>query len=534
MLKEEIVSYINGIPVIKETLEDCPFANLLDMIKYYFDIYISKDINKADCLLDNEFSKYKDTYPKLVNANDMSALITDLIFNSPENLGKNFFIALPNWMDFDENEMNRVLKHPFFDEYHNVINGFFELPRKYFMLELYTYVKVQAFATEFIPENRSVQLWYYLCYQDMIDFIYSSGFHESLAIIYKSYGKEWFCHSKITGIDLDPVLYLYASYANISCRISGLIEIDRLKNDLIDIRDELMLRSCLAGSIEQSKVYLNKIKDIITHYDDIEVKDIKQKLDVLEHENLLLKKDKETLEKTRVMLEKQISSLQFDKHRTDEEKVDSILKRLYSAMPEVISFDESITSLESIWNKLSETTRRDIKTALAVYDLYKTADLASFLLISSIEREFNLNFFAPFKRSRYYKKVKDRFCYNRKFEITHTALNDLNSIPTLGAIPFIGRAVRTKQGIESSEVIKAFGIFLGEKRKEFCCLCDAIQNYQIGLKKYNIIDIRNGVAHGDAKIKEECDEKCFEGVKALLYEPPIQIMFSVIVISMKK
>jgi hypothetical protein len=65
-------------------------------------------------------------------------------------------------------------------------------------------------------------------------------------------------------------------------------------------------------------------------------------------------------------------------------------------------------------------------------------------------------------------------------------------------IPFIGRAVRSYQGIESSMVIAKFTEFLAEEKDAFCNICHDIDQYRVGLDdKFSLIDIRNGVAHGN-------------------------------------
>ena len=52
-----------------------PFQNLLEMITFYHGIAERNNLDELDAFLDNEFSKNKDKYPKLVNAEDINDFI---------------------------------------------------------------------------------------------------------------------------------------------------------------------------------------------------------------------------------------------------------------------------------------------------------------------------------------------------------------------------------------------------------------------------------------------------------------------------
>lgn len=80
-----------------------------------------------------------------------------------------------------------------------------------------------------------------------------------------------------------------------------------------------------------------------------------------------------------------------------------------------------------------------------MFENFESFDLALFPMIRSLEHEFSRNFFEPFQDSENYKNAGIPICTNRFYEKTHDALvKKKNSHPTMGNIPFIGRAVSDK------------------------------------------------------------------------------------------
>lgn len=166
---------------------------------------------------------------------------------------------------------------------------------------------------------------------------------------------------------------------------------------------------------------------------------------------------------------------------------------------------------------------------------FESFDLALFPMIRSLEHEFSRNFFEPFQDSENYKNAGIPICTNRFYEKTHDALvKKKNSHPTMGNIPFIGRAVSDKKALEASNIIKAFRAFLGESTESFIKICKLLDAYRFGTKQYKLVQIRNAIAHGDDQITSSVDKECYEEVSKLLYEPPFQILFEVINHSVKK
>ena len=100
--------------------------------------------------------------------------------------------------------------------------------------------------------------------------------------------------------------------------------------------------------------------------------------------------------------------------------------------------------------------------------------------------------------------------------------------PTMGNINYIGRAVNDKRACYASNIINAFNQFLGNKRKAFVDICVALENFRIGTQRLRLVDLRNGIAHGDDNITTGIDKNCYEDVRKVLYEPPVEILIKVI------
>ena len=75
---------------------------------------------------------------------------------------------------------------------------------------------------------------------------------------------------------------------------------------------------------------------------------------------------------------------------------------------------------------------------------------------------------------------------------------------------------------------------MSDSRKAFISICKTLDNYKLGTQKHRLVDIRNGIAHGDSLVTKDVDKRCYEEVARLLYEPPMQILFELINASMKK
>lgn len=527
-----------------------PFKNLLEMIAFYHGIAERNDPDELDAFLDNEYSKSRDQYSKIVNAEDIDYFIIHSIVDS--RLEKNSQSKNELWMKFDEEALKALLQKPFFDEYNAVVihreNGLCEgtesqksevtkqmkpFKRNYGMLELYTYTKLQAQAACVLSDDRTNMMWYLWCYHDVIEQLYEFRFYDCVGTVYQKYGKEWFAHSKVRGTDFEPILFKWAAYAIHAAHHSETVEARKLKHDLVDLMSEFVLSTAMVEKMPFKEEVVMWLKNAIVHFDDDHEALLQNQIAGFVHQNYQLKKDYETLQKNYETLRGQIEDMQEDHTRTDDEKIDAILKRIYTFMPEDISFDQDAYRLADIWERFSPATQKDIRTSLALYEKMKTPDLAALVFVSSLEREMKRNFFEPFKESAAFKKIKNKFCPNKNLLDVHRALAEIDRHPTLGNIPFIKKAILSQQSKRDSAVVAAFAQFLGKDREDFCSICDAIEKYRLGTKKYTVVKLRNGLAHGDEAVKEGCDERCYHDLMKMFYEPPIQIMFSIIAHSKK-
>ena len=528
------VSVEDGDTVVKVN----PFQNLLEMIRFYYGVAERNDPDELDAFLDNAYSSNKDKYPKLIDAEDINDFILHSIADSM--LQNNSQSENETWMDFDEDELKELLKNKFFKEYNKKVlhrsidfkkgellyekdgrkvyewageftpdlSGMTIYARDYGMLELYTFTKLQAQAADVLSDDRTDMMWDLWCYHDVIEQLYTCRFYECIARVYQKHGKNWFSHSKIANT-FDPILYRWATYGVFAAQRVGNIEERVLKNDLVDLLSEFILSSAMADRVKENQDIIDYLKESVTNFSIKSDEILQDKLVGLSHENFQLKKDNETLQKNYKLLREQIDNLQIDQERTDDEKIDAILSRIYTFMPEDINFDQNKYRLTDIWEKFAPITQKDIKTSLAIYEKLRTPDIASFLFVSSLEREMNLNFFEPFKKSSVYKKIKNTFCRDAKLLDVHKALFDKSRHPTLGNIPFVRKAISSQKNQQDSEVVSAFKKFLGSERESFCRICDAIEKYHLGVKKYTLVKLRNGLAHGDGSVTAGCDESCY-------------------------
>lgn len=509
--------FIGKIPITQERYFN-PFSNLLDMIQYYYDMAQRNNIEELDCFIDAEYSAYRDSFPKLQHTEELQNTIikktAEWMIGHPDN----------DWLNFDETRMDQLLDNAFFQEYRFQERKFYH---KYAFLELYTYSKLQSLAVTQIPQIRSVMAWYFLCYNDMIESIMSFGFFTPLADIYQKWGWRWFTYT-IKEDHLDSVLYIWAAYASRACKHVHNIPKNTLKKDLMDIYSEFLILLTRSDSLQQNEQYLSFLKKEIQCFDDDEIGSLKNQIQKTEHQNFKLMQDKKTIERSYAVLKQEIKKLQNDQYRTDDEKAKGIIERIYAALPE--NKDQAINevNISKVWDKLSPLTQKNIETALNLYQSRQRADLASFLLISCIETEMKGNFFAPFKESSLYRSIQVNFCNNKRYKQVHNALYKKGIYPTMGAIPFVGRAVNSPKAIANSEVIAKFAEFLSDEKEAFCKICRAIDTYRIGLNKLSILNIRNGVAHGDPVVEEKCNQQCFKDIKHFLYDPPLQIMISIL------
>lgn len=519
-----------------------PFKNLYEMVDYFYSIATSKNTEQLEVFADYKFAQNKERYPILENFYDTGKEVF-LLFAYLESIQPK-----PDdpWMKFNEKELNHLLCDPFFQEYNDTIcydgkdvsliknySNLLKGHRKYPFLEIYTLMKLQSIAICNLPNTSLTMIWYEWFYKDYIlEYIWNLWWYNIIADVYIKKGKNWFYDTAMyyPTLGLDACMYKWACLGITACHKTKRLESKALKKDLTDLYSELLIASVRSGSLEKNQMFLNYIQEEIANFDDVEIDQLQKKMESLKHENQKLLNDKATMEKTMDTLRKEIAKLETDTTRTDDEKVESIARRIYAMMPDETSqLNKSNHNFSEIWDKLSDETKQDINRSVRFFQDMESVDVALFLMIRNVEREFARHFFDPFQESSSFKKMGISICSNHQFVKTHDALKDTKNHPTMGNIPFIGKALKSKVALQSSTVISAFAKFLGKSTDNFCDICQSIESYRVGLSKKRIVDIRNIFAHGNTDKNKAYDKSSYIDVARFLYEPPLQILFRLVI-----
>ena len=498
-----------------------PFHNLLDMVKQYLHIWESGDI---EALSDFAAPSGSGDKAQLISQVDMFDFVLSMFWNSiyPEKDDE--------WMDFDHEELDMLLKNSFFDEYFQT-KGAVSCRREYPMLDVYSFVRLQACATTVLPGDKLWDINYIWVFEDFIEQIYMLKWFDTISIVYKARGIHWFANNG----ENDPVMYKWACYAVAACRKNQTVSEAELKRDLTDIYKELLIAFTIRGTLEKNKDIIEYVQECIMYFDEERIHNLVNHVHSLEREKEQLVDEKKQLNQGIEMLRTQLKELQEDEEKSDGDKVEEMAYRIYCLSPQNEKMEDKVAGFRTVWDKLDKSTKKDIKLSISMFENFESFDLAVFPMIRSLEHEFARNFFIPFQYSRQYKDAGVPQCKNRYYEKTHDALVKKGSTyPTMGSIPFIGKAMMDVKAQEASNLVKAFRIFLGDNRAAFVSICKALDTYKLGARQYKLVEIRNGIAHGNDEVTSQIDRRCYEEVSKLLYEPPIQILFEVVYHSMRK
>lgn len=501
-----------------------PFSNLLEMLECYCSIADKQDMERLKIFVKKSQSEENDSY---INHLDMySEFVTSMFWNSINPDEEN------NWMNFDIQRLEEILQNPFFTEY-NLSRKQLEkaYKRKYPMLDVYSFFELEAYATTIFPKEELWDINTIWVYKDWIQYLYKFGWYEMIATVYKSYGIHWFSNNG----ENDPIMYKWACYAVSACQKCCAVSENALKKDLNNIYKELLIAFTIRGTLEKNSEIIDYVQECINKFDEEKMNILLRGINRLQEENKQLIDEKKQLNEGKRLLYEQLRELQNADDEAEDEKIEKIAYRIYCLSPQTEEMDNNVERFKKIWTKLDRSTKKDLKLSISMFENFESFDLALFPMIRSLEHEFSRNFFEPFQDSENYKNAGTPICTNRFYEKTHDALvKKKNSHPTMGNIPFIGRAVSDKKALEASNIIKAFRAFLGESTESFIKICKLLDAYRFGTKQYKLVQIRNAIAHGDDQITSSVDKECYEEVSKLLYEPPFQILFEVINHSVKK
>lgn len=527
---------IGGIPIRKRPPFCLPCNNLLEFIEYFLDAYHNKDLEQLDFLIDSGLSKYSSNQQKQYATDKMFEFTLDMYFR--DDLSRDY--QQNKWLDFDKSKLNTLLKDAFFDDYcTGVIRGTTNRDDlikvieeyDYHYIEFYTFYKVLSEAAVLLEYNRTHMLWWYLCFEDLIEQLFGLGFYSIINNIYQKYGWSWFSINR-HGFEpsFDAIMYKWGYYSIFAAKKTGIKDNKKLRSDLIDLYTEFCIKCAQSEKSSMNDELIDFFKEAINHFDDDVLQIMELKLQKTQHKSETLKQDYESLKLSYMTALENIKLFQSMDDLEDNDKEVRILKNIYLCLPKVLDIENPIDGFNDVWEKVSKDSRRDIYQSINLFDLMHDTEFSILALLRSIERELELNFFVPFRKSAKFKSISDLSCTTKKVEKTHIALQ---KPVTLGTVPFIGRSLRKKDYVESSSVLKAFFEFLGEKQDIFIKICSDMDKYKVGKDSISIINIRNGIAHGDPEITENCDESCYKEVIRLVYEPPIKILFSIIINSMR-
>lgn len=502
-----------------------PFNNMLELIKYFLHLAYTSDMEELTYFLiaDDE----KDLQKKIYSCLPLyQCLIQKTEWNSIFPEFSKF------WMKFNKKELDNLLKDPFFDDYHALLKrdkNMDKCSRKYQLLELYAFVKLQSIAAHKLPAELTLDMQWIWKNLDLIRELDHFGFYEVIADVYKTLGMEWFTDRGKN----DPIMYEWTCMAINACIITKNIPYDELKKDLNNLYSELLIIFTINDTIEKNQDIIDMVLDSLADIENSSLDVLAQKIQSLEKENAHLKVENYKLKEGYGLLKDQVKLLQYDSEQSDDAKVEAISRRINSLFPKSVETNADIAQFSSIFNSLKPSTQHDLKSAISLIDNFQGYDLALLQLTRSVEREFIVNFIVPFQESSFYYDIKDPYYNKKRYCITHKILMVGNK-PTMGNIPFIGRAVLDSKAMKASNVIEAFSIFLEDNREPFAKICKDLGNYEIGIKNFKLVDIRNGIAHGDDNVTGDIDQDTYEQVNKMLFEPPMQILSNIIKYSMKK
>lgn len=476
MEKELVGTLPDGTPLYRDPPLALPCENLLEFVKYFLEVYHNRNLEQLDYLLDSEFSPYKDMYHQY-HTNFMCKFIIKMLYRDRYTEDKNYKGSeherrmIAQWMNYDKSTLDALVEDPFFDEYLDKFLRLLPEPMEkerliasisysgYHGLEFYVYFKVLGFAASLVELNRTHMLWYYLCYEDLIEVVRFNKYNSILSPIYRKFGWQWFSTNKYgTDAQFDVTLYKWAYYAISAEQKMFDCDMRKLKIDIVDLYLDFSRKNYLSESNQYKAAVFEyitnkfeKFQKIVEVYErQLEEKRKREftELQVLSNkkdhiiENLLT--DNRRLLIAFQMMKKSVFLIQNDPNIDIETKIDKILYNLYKCLPNKLTGDVVKKKFGEVWMNLSAYSQEDIIHSLEMFEMMQDSEFSTLALLRSVERELELNVFQPFRESELFKNIEDFSCTFKKVEGTHKSLQ--RSV-TLGSIPFIGRDVNNERYI---------------------------------------------------------------------------------------
>ena len=154
-----------------------------------------------------------------------------------------------------------------------------------------------------------------------------------------------------------------------------------------------------------------------------------------------------------------------------------------------------------LWSSLSQSSRLSMKIAIRFYQLNHS--YLAMYFFSTLEREVNNKYIRPHVESLAHLERSDQ----KKYHIVESILTGKSHF-SLGAIKFIHTFINSENACTRSEIIATYRSLIIGEIDNFNQLTEKI--YGKKFQTLNIIDIRNGLAHGDDHISSMIDTSFFE------------------------
>ena len=214
------------------------------------------------------------------------------------------------------------------------------------------------------------------------------------------------------------------------------------------------------------------------------------------------------------------------------ERYTYLLRNLLYHLDSSVSIGEDDTETtinglgQDLWNRLSNDSKKNLLIAERVKENSSQYVLMHYFV--TIEQEFYAHYIDPFIREKG-KKINTP-CSNKYLQTTHDILIGKTHF-SIGAIYHLGKNVQDMRSVRDSEAVKEFKDYLGMNEKNFVDICYRIANHKMG--GMTLVEIRNGLAHGNSDIINHIDEKVYAELHLFLFSNPDCILKKILEHSMK-
>lgn len=179
---------------------------------------------------------------------------------------------------------------------------------------------------------------------------------------------------------------------------------------------------------------------------------------------------------------------------------------------------ESVENLElELWEKMSIVSWNKIRIAEVISEISPKYSLMHYLV--TLELEIFKHYIKPFIIA---KGREITTCCSNSFAETNHEILCGNKFFSLEAVVYLGKQIDEELSKQSSEAIKAFCDYLGEKKEIFKEIC-AITETQLGCGLH-IVELKKALEQGNSKMIDEIDLEIYKEVQDILFSAPNFLM----------